>query len=802
MNDSPAPKPAGPGYPPSYPGGYPEPVSAGDLARDLQTYWYLFLEKLWLIGAIVFAGMALTVAYIVMSHKMYKATATVQVQSQDQSAVKLDAYRDNQTGLEQMTTIVGKFQSRPLFALVLFQAGLISSNAATALSLDPTVVSLDLLNSPSNTTASAAPSAAGYPGTNAAVAASILPKLAGSALLTDVTKAEMGLMNSFSQRAKATLRRNTRLIDVTVTDPDPDLAARLANLMVENYLKQDFSIKSTTSRSQSAFFKVEFDRLARKLQDSEQALQDYAELVGTVELANLAGAQSDQFQEYQHQMTLTQADVIRLKSAYDQSLKMGTNVNELLAYTAIASDPQVQSCQTAIAQKEADFLLIKQQFREKNPKYILAVNTLDGLKAQLVEKVLAIRHQIQESFRLPYENALVTQAGLVKQLAKVQTENLDLSQKGIHYNLLARQVASDQAMFVAVSQRLNDLSVNSQLAPVNISVVQPAFPPDAPSSPKVKLLLFLGFFGSLALGLGLVLMQEQFNTTLRTVDDTEQFLQLPVLAAIPRLKIDEQDYHSRLVVASQGAQSAEVELFRTLRASIAMLGKEQERRSFLFTSSFPQEGKSFTSCNFAASLAQQGLRTVVFDLDLRRPRLEEFLTGETKHIAGLTEVLENKLKLAEVIQTHPQVPNMFWVAAGAIISNPSELLSQGLFKKVFEQAMKDYDRVIIDTSPLHPVKDALLVANEVSTVIVLVDGSQTPRKPVAKTIQWLRSVNAPVAGVVLNLLPRRRKGQGYYYYGYYGYSYGNYSHNGKETSSKTERRRHHVKSEVETRDRN
>ena len=766
-------------YPGKYPGNYPEPMAAGNVVRDLQSFWFLLLGRLWLIGAIVLVGTVLTVSYILTRPKLYQATATVQVERQDQSAIKAQTYGDAQSGLEQLNTIVGKFHSRPLLASVLVQAGLISSNSSMALSLDP-ALSLVLLDSTSNTPSAAATAA--NQGSNG-VHGSILPTTAGFS----VSKQELQVIAGFEGQTKATLQRNTRLIDISVTDRNPEMAARLANLMVENYLKADFSIKSTSSRSQGEFFKVEFDRLATKLQTSEQALQDYKEQVGTVELADLGGARDDQLQEYQRQLTVAQADLIRLKSAYDESLKMGTNVNELLAYSAIASDPRVQLVQTAIAQKDADLLQLKQQYREKNPKYILAVNTLDGLKEQYVITVLAIRNQIQESFRLPYENALTTQKGLANELGKVQVKSLDLSQKAIHYNLLAREVASDQAMFDAVSQRLNEMSVSSQLAPVNISVVQPAYPPGAPSSPKVNILLFLGFFGSLGLGLGWVIILDRFNTSLRTVDETEEFLQLPVLAAIPRLDLDSADYRNRLVVASQEAHSAEVELFRTLRASISMLGKDQERRSFLFTSSFPKEGKSFTSCNFAASLAQQGLRTIVFDLDLRRPRLEDFLTGQTSHIPGLTEVLENKVALSAVIQTHPQVRNFFWVAAGAMIPNPSELLSQGLFKKVLTQALKDFDRVVIDTSPLHPVKDALLVATDVSTVIVLVDGSKTARKPVAKTIQWLRNVNAPVAGVVLNLLPRNRKGQGYNYYQYYGYSYGRYGHDDKAATPRPPR---------------
>ena len=186
LNNSPAPKSSEPGYPPGYPGNYPESLTDGNIARDLQTFWFLFLGKLWLIGAIVLAGMVFTAFYIVTAPKLYKATATVEVERQDQSAInKQVAYRDAQGGLEQMTTIVGRFQSRPLFSSVLCQAGLISSNAATALSLDPatqsldpTVQSLDLLNSPSNVAASAVPSPTGFQSTNTAITSAMNPAVA------------------------------------------------------------------------------------------------------------------------------------------------------------------------------------------------------------------------------------------------------------------------------------------------------------------------------------------------------------------------------------------------------------------------------------------------------------------------------------------------------------------------------------------------------------------------------------------------------------------------------------------------
>ena len=739
-NDVETSRPSPPASETSY---YGEALTLGNFSRELQTYWFLLLNKLWLIGGIVLCGMILTASYLVATPKLFTAKVTVQVELHDQSEINLkNTYPDALTGLEQLNTIVGKFEGRPLLAAVLFQAGLISSNSLAG------ITTTAAMNHP---------------------------------VADDQAKADLKLINAFEKHVKVALRRNTRLIDIAVTDRDPVQAAKLANLLVENYLKQDFSLKSTTGKTVSEFFKTEYDRLAQQVQKSEQELQDYAKSVGTVQLAD---PKNEELTEYQRQLTVAKADAIRCQSAYDKSLAMGTNVDELLAYTAIASDPQIQSYQTAMAQKEAELMQLKQQYREKNPKYILAVNTLEDLKAQFDRKVLTMRDQIQESFRLPYENAAKTVTGLAAELAKSQVNSLDLSQQAIRYNVLAQKAKADREMFEAVSQRLNEMTVSSQLAPAGISVVVPASPPNGPSAPKTQLLLGLGFFGFLGLGIFLVLILDSFNTALRTVDTAEKYLNLPVLGAFPQLDFDHRDHHNQLVAARKNAKSAEVELFRTLRASLLMLGKD-DRRSFVFTSSFANEGKTFTACNFAASLAQQGLRTIVLDLDLRRPRVEKFFSGEIKSIPGVTEVLEHRLMLSDVAQSHPEAPNLFWVSAGSTAQGRAEWLSQGVFKNLLDQALLKYDRVVIDTPPLHPVKDALMIAHEVSTVITLVDARRTARRAVAKTIQWLRNVDAPVVGVVLNRLPHRHHGKGFFYHEYYGYGYGNYGQNDKSAADKS-----------------
>jgi capsular exopolysaccharide synthesis family protein len=725
--------------PPSY--GY-EPVELSapvSFAREIQGYCFLFLNKLWLIGAIVLATTIAVANYVFSAPRMYTATATVQVELRDPSVLSTTE-SDAQTGLEQLNTIEGKFESRSLLLAALAQAGLLSSNSPA----------FQAAISPLPTDRVAAP-----------------------------TKEELQLVRGFEKHLKVALRRNSRLIDISVTDHDPALAARLANIIVQQYLKQDFAIKTTTSTMVGEFFKAEYDRLNEKVQAAKEACQEYEDQVGSVDVAF---PQEENMMEFQKELQLTaaRAEVIRCKVAYEQSLALGTNMDELLAYPAIATDPEVELYKRAVGQWKTNLVELAQEYREKNPKYVQVANGLNSLQEELARKILSMRVQVQDSLRVPYEKAQKTVAGLEAEMAAYEARNLELNRKKIRYEMLSQEATAASNMFTTVSVRLDQMTANAQLAPASISVVAPATPPDNFSSPRVLVLIVLGFVSSLIFGCALVVFLDAFNSSLRTVDDAESYLRLPVLAAFPKLRLNRRERLGQLVVTAENSRPADVELFRTLRANVTLSGKENQR-SYLFTSSFASEGKTFAACNFAASLAQQGFRTLIMDLDLRRPHVEEVFTGECKSIPGTVDVLKSLVKLEAVAQESPEA-NLFWVGAGNVAAGQAELLSPELIGKLLEQALAKYERVVIDTPPVHPVKDALLVGTRVDAVILVVDGKRTARKAVAQSVGWLRNANAPLVGVVLNRLQRRYGGSSFRYDEFLGYGYGNY---GKADRSQT-----------------
>jgi Mrp family chromosome partitioning ATPase len=301
-------------------------------------------------------------------------------------------------------------------------------------------------------------------------------------------------------------------------------------------------------------------------------------------------------------------------------------------------------------------------------------------------------------------------------------------------------------------------------------------------------------------GLLLSLVFGYGDTSLRSVDEVEQALGLPVLGVVPRLKDNETE-----MAAAEG--------FRALRTSIAVSAKGKDPRLLLFTSTSPDEGKTFCALNFAVGLAQQGHRTVLVECDLRRPMAAPSLTMVKVDAPGVTDFLKTgppqpgsasspstgegrgglsfaeirkkqsegaadtqqvvavqtgvgSIPLDEIVQ-RTEVASLFFVASGRPVANPTELLSRPRFEEMLNQLLQRYDRVVLDSAPVLGVSETLLLASRMHGVCFVIRGNQTPRRAVLRAVEILRRAEVPLLGVVLNgVIPSRSDpyGQDYYYH--------------------------------------
>jgi capsular exopolysaccharide synthesis family protein len=208
------------------------------------------------------------------------------------------------------------------------------------------------------------------------------------------------------------------------------------------------------------------------------------------------------------------------------------------------------------------------------------------------------------------------------------------------------------------------------------------------------------------------------------------------------------------------------ESFRALRTSLFLLDRESKQRSFLFTSTRAGEGKTFCSINFAASLAQQGLRTLLVDADLRRPMLETLLLGSRGSVPGLTDYLGGS-----PLTTHKtKIENLSLLPAGSAVANPSELLARSGLKNLLAEAWLQFDQIVVDSAPIFGVSDTLRIAKDVQTVCVIILAEQTPRKLALRSLQMLSRAGGHTAGVILNAAAdtwQTAYDNPYHDYGYY-----------------------------------
>ena len=321
-----------------------------------------------------------------------------------------------------------------------------------------------------------------------------------------------------------------------------------------------------------------------------------------------------------------------------------------------------------------------------------------------------------------------------------------------------------QALF---KQKLDQLQVDTSLKGGGALLLSPASVPGSPASPRpVRNGLSAAVVG-LLLGVGLALLREHLDDSIKGKEDVDRVVGgLPVLGLIPSVRAWK-DRSTPVVAARTEPTSPAAEAYRALRTSVQFLGFERPMRLVQLTSPSSSEGKTTTLANLAVTLAGAHQRVTVVCCDLRRPRIHEFFGLSNK--IGFTSVLMGDRPLSDAVQAVPGVPGLQLLASGPIPPNPSELLASRRAAEVLTALQAESDIVLLDCPPVLPVTDAALLSGQVDATLLVATARATTRRSLARSLELLRQVGAPLMGVVLNGVTSEAG----YGYGYgYGYAYG------------------------------
>ncbi len=375
-------------------------------------------------------------------------------------------------------------------------------------------------------------------------------------------------------------------------------------------------------------------------------------------------------------------------------------------------------------------------------------------------------------------------SAFVEQTQKTAIRNLTTASTTLHQqiNALGKQIRSLQGRVGTATQvsalinqqavlkeEVAQLQVNGATATSGVEFVTPARAPASPSSPKPTQDALLGLAAGLMLGLGAAFLRDSLDDTLSSKEAAERSGGGPVIAMVPM--VNSWRKRNRAVVASSAEPtSPAAEAYRSLRTSLQFTRQAQELRTLLVTSPAAAEGKTSTLANLGAVFAQAGERVALVSCDLRRPRLGQFYGVEEQ--SGLTTVLLGQQTLEQALQQVPGYDCLWVLGAGPVPPNPAELLNGPKARKIFETLRENFDLVLVDSPPVLPVTDALVLSKYADGTLLVVAAGQTKRAELQRAAERFAQANSPVVGIVLNEVTKQSGyGSGYGY----GYGYGAYA---------------------------
>jgi capsular exopolysaccharide synthesis family protein len=408
---------------------------------------------------------------------------------------------------------------------------------------------------------------------------------------------------------------------------------------------------------------------------------------------------------------------------------------------------------------------------------------LKDLDANLQKQKQAIIDGLESDYREARQRETLLAQSLDQQKADVNA----MSEKLVEYNILKRDAETSKVLYDGLLTKLKEAGITAGLRSSNIRIVDPAMIPSYPSRPAKARNVALAFLVGLVGGIGLALMREYMDNTVKTPDDVENLSRLPALAVVPQFTgsggtgkrtgllqgfATSNGHEKRVELVAQHLPKSQMsEAFRALRTSLLLSQAGHPPQVILVTSALPREGKTTAAANLAVTLAQLGDSTVLVDADLRKPGVGRLLNMTGAKYAGLSSYLAGVSSLDLVTVPHPVIPNLAAIPTGPLPPNPADLLSSSKLTEAIAELRTKYKFIVIDSPPVMAATDAVILSVQCDGVLLVVRSGETPKEAFSRTRDLLRSVNCRMLGVVLNAVDSSAPDY-YYSYRYYPYSYG------------------------------
>jgi polysaccharide biosynthesis transport protein len=589
----------------------------------------------------------------------------------------------------------------------------------------------------------------------------------------DKGQEDSSLASNYLSRLSVEAVKYSRLVNISYEGTHPEIITAIVNRHAQEYIDANLEMRFSATKDAVEWLKKQLAENGKKVEKAENALQEYKEKEKIVSLEERQNIIVEKLGDLNKALTDARTERMGLETFYNQTKELSDRPDMSESIPYVVDNPLIQELKKDYIDTKAEITKLRGKYGEKFPAII-------KLLSQAKEQENRINSEVNElikSLETKYKVALSKEESIANAFEEQKEKALELNRKAIAYNTLKRETESEKTMYDVLLKRMKETGITGELKTSNIRIIDTAVIPRSPIKPKKKLNMFLAAVIGLILGVGMAFLLETIDNTVKSPEDVEHYLGLPLLGVFEKVKtLNGKGMSSFDIITHRIPKSNIAEAFRNIRTNM-MLSSElsseyNPKKLFLVTSTSKGEGKTFVTANLATTIAQTGKKTLVVDTDFRNPRLSKVFNIRRK--PGLSDFLIGEIELGPIIRS-TRVPNLSIITCGSIPPNPSELLGSGNMEMFCKDVRERFDIVIFDTPPSVIVTDAVVLSNILDGVIFLVKSGIHEKKIVERAISQIRNTKIEILGVVMNYIDVSRGSYFYHYYTYYsryGYGYG------------------------------
>ena len=586
-------------------------------------------------------------------------------------------------------------------------------------------------------------------------------------------------------RLKVEPVQDSRLARVKFSDSDPARAQRLLSALVDTYVEQNLDTSMDATNKTVEWLDIQLKRLKGDLESQEMNLHDFK-----IKYNLLSVSYDDQSNMVRAEIQQLNSNLTELKAKKEAvAARLGVvmavdprDPGEIPA-TELVGNEALGALRSAYVAAKRDLGMLKASGKDDNHPDVQKLNAQVESARQAIAQEL---QNIKNGAEIELANVNHQLGGLSSLYEGARKEALQLNLKELEYSRLQRSKESTEKLFGMVLERSTESGL-SKMAPFNnVRVLDRPLKPIAPVFPRPATNLAVGIALGLLLGFAGATGREMLDRTVRTSEDIERELGLPVLGSLPDIAreggamnlgyyygrrrarkakteaaADQGDAAAPELLVHTHPKSVVAEAARAIRTNLMFMSPDNPYRCLLVTSAGPAEGKTTVATSMAIAIAQTGQSVCLVDCDLRKPRVHAVF-GE-RNDKGVTTALLQPGQLASLV-VETKVPNLSILRAGPTPPNPADLMHSDAFGRVLQELRAEFDRVVIDSPPIGLVTDGVILSTRVDATVLVVRALATRRDAAKRAMRSLRDVGANCAGFVLNAVESRER---YHYSAYY-----------------------------------